>query len=867
MDVSAGTRLGPYEIVSRIGAGGMGEVFKAHDSRLGRSVAIKVLPREFAENAQLRLRFEREAKTISQLNHPNICTLHDIGRENGVDYLVMELLEGESLADRIARGPLPLADVLKYGGQIAEALAKAHQRGIVHRDLKPGNIMITRSGAKLLDFGLAKESGLGSLDVLQDATEHKPLTQEGTIVGTFQYMAPEQLEGEEADARTDIFAFGVVLYEMATGKRAFKGKTRTSLIAAIVSAEPMPMSLIVPLTPPVLERVVRKCLSKDPDDRWQSAQDIAQELQWIADAPEVAGTAKKRAGWFVLAAIATLATVAGFGAGWFFNHLGRGRVVRFTIPTSDGPYHDARLAAPSPDGRRLIIPALNREGIGQLFIRNIDSLDVQPLAGTEKTEAQPLFGTNSRWLLFASGGHLKKLDLDTRTIETISDYSNYGSSINDEGSVLYVSGNVIVMKPREGAARAVTLLDRTAKEQTHRWPTFLPDGKHFLYVARADADAPRPGVLYLASIESSKRIAVTDSLFRSVYCDGYLFLPRETKLMAFPFDARRGAITGEGVVVAEKINTFTDEGWAAFHVTGAGVLTYRIRTDEAKLVWMDQNGHVSGSIGGVAGFSTPRISPDGKHVALAVEDPETQTDDIWIYGIDRPTSVRVTDGKGNKETPAWSPDGRHLAYLSTSSLVSGTIHIRSLDSGSDETIANGPFIAVVAWSADGKKLFCNTQPPGRPGDTSSIEVGGTHAQTSLIPASFGKNNARPSRDGILLFESDTSGRNQVYVQQNAGENIQVSVDGGENARWSADGRRVYFVTKTGKMMAADVTRKGNTIAVGEPRELFQFSFSFTFGDYDVSPEGRFLVTAPVERSEWAPSAVIVNWQQMLKQRQ
>jgi serine/threonine protein kinase/Tol biopolymer transport system component len=858
MPVAAGSRLGPYEVVARLGAGGMGEVWRGRDTRLDRSVAIKVLPAEFAADAQFKIRFEREAKTISQLNHPNICTLYDVGD----GYLVMELLERESLAEKLTKGPLPLEQVLRYGVQIAEALDKAHRAGIVHRDLKPGNVMLTKSGAKLLDFGLAKSARIFDAD---GATQHKALTQEGMILGTFQYMAPEQLEGLEADARTDIFAFGTLLYEMATGKRAFEGKTKTSLIAAIVSAEPAPMSQIVPLTPPALEHVVRKCLGKDRDDRWQSAHDIAQELRWISDMPDVASTSKKKGGGLLLTATAILATIAGLGIARFVNRPGNGLVVRFTIPTSDGPYHDARLTAPSPDGKRLIIPAVNREGIGQLFIRNIDSLDVQPLAGTERTETQPLFGTSSKWLLFASGTRLKKLDLDARTIETISDYVGYGSSINDEGNVLYVAGNVIVMKARDGAARAVTQLDRAAREQTHRWPTFLPDGKHFLYVARADADAPRPGVLYLASIDSPKRIAVTDSLFRSVYSSGYLFLPRETKLMAFPFDAKRGAITGEGVVMAEKINTFTDEGWAAFNVTGAGVLTYRIRTDEAKLVWMDQNGHVSGSIGGVAGFSTPRISPDGKRVALAVEDPETQTDDIWIYGIDRPTSERVTNGKGNKETPVWSPDGKRLAYLSMTSISSGTVHIRSLDSGSDETIATGPFVSVVAWSADGKKLFCNTQPSGKPGDISAIDVGGTLAQTSLIPASFGKSNGRPSKDGLLVFDSDVSGKNQVYVQQNGGEKVQVSVDGGENARWSADGRRVYFATNTGKMMVADVTRKDHAIVVSEPRQLFQFSFSFTFGDYDVGPDGRFLVTAPVERSEWAPSAVIVNWQQALKE--
>ncbi len=865
MSLAAGTRLGPYEIVSLIGAGGMGEVFEARDTRLDRRVAIKVLPAELAQNAQFRQRIEREAKTISQLSHPNICALYDVGD----GYLVMELLEGQTLAGRLEKGPLPLAEVVRYGVQIAEALDKAHRAGIVHRDLKPGNIMITKSGAKLLDFGLARNAS--AVFQADDATQQKPLTQEGTILGTFQYMAPEQLEGMEADARTDLFAFGTLLYEMAAGRRAFEGKTRTSLIAAIVSGEPRPLSQIQPLSPAGLEHVIAQCLEKDPEARWQNAHDVAEELKWIGT-QSAATTAPRRARgiWPVAIAMALLALAAGVAGGrWFFKS--KARVVRFTIPTTEGLYRGAWLAAPSPDGNRLVFGAVNREGAQQLFQRTVDGLEAEPIRGTEGLDSVPLFGTESKSVLFYAGGHLKKLDLDATTVETICESPDaFGGTINDEGTILYPVADGIRMRGRDGAVRNITHLDRSAREISHRWPSFLPDGRHFLYLARAEAEAPRPGVLTMASIDSTERIAVADTLLRGLYADGYLFLTRNKKLMAFPFDVRRGTISGNGVVLAERVNTNLERGWSAFNVTESGLLTWRIRTDQIRLLWFDQSGRSVGSVGGVGDFSNPQISPDGKQVALSVRDPERETQDIWVYGVDKPTAEHITSDAGNETTPVWSPDGKSIAYGADDASMArnGTIRIHHLDAtGPDETLARGQWIDIVQWHPDGSRIFYDAYAPATKSDAWSVEVSGKHAPAALMQTPFSEGWPMTSPDGRWLsFFSLQSGKNQIYVRPlgGSGPTVQVSIDGSESrGRWSADGKRIYFLNNR-SLMVAEVKTEGGLFSAADPRQLIAFPFSPN--EFDVAPDGRFLVVAPLGQREEEPTGVIVNWQELVKQK-
>ncbi|HET7710755.1 MAG TPA: protein kinase, partial [Thermoanaerobaculia bacterium] len=492
MTIKIGSRLGPYEILSAMGAGGMGEVWRARDTRLERDVAVKVLPASFADNAQLRIRFLREAKSISSLNHPNICTLHDVGQEDGVDYLVMELIEGESLAEKLTRGPLPLDQVLRVGSQIATALHAAHRQGIIHRDLKPGNIMLTRSGAKLLDFGLAKNPSSTSGVIVGAtglATEARPLTEEGTILGTFQYMAPEQLEGLEAGPRTDIFALGCVLFEMATGKRAFEGKSRTSLIAAIVSGQPPAISSLVTMSPPALDHVVSRCLAKDPEERWQSAHDVASELQWIGQTGSASATAahpvphrrkRERLAWSV-AATALLAIVAATAV-MLRGPKAAPEVLRASITPSAGMAFDfgwerGSSLVLSPDGRHMLFSTVSSEPNPALWIRSLATGESKKIAGSEGGSS-PFWSVDSRFVAFFAGGKLLKADLTGAPPTAVCDAPvGRGGSWNRDGTIIFsptATSEIFRVSASGGTPQPVTKVNTTAGETTHRWPSFLP---------------------------------------------------------------------------------------------------------------------------------------------------------------------------------------------------------------------------------------------------------------------------------------------------------------------------------------------------------------------------------------------------------
>ncbi|HZI94603.1 MAG TPA: protein kinase, partial [Patescibacteria group bacterium] len=567
MDWSAGTKLGPYEILAPIGAGGMGEVHRARDTRLNRDVAIKVLPAALAGQEQLRLRFEREARAISSLNHPNICTLYDVGHtatsagaqgEAGgqLHYLVMEFLEGESLADRLQKGALPLAEALKYGRQIASALQAAHRQGIIHRDLKPGNVMITRAGAKLLDFGLARtaagdappvgaspvggpldSSRAGSQMATALAPEQAPLTAQGTILGTFQYMAPEQLEGADADARTDIFALGAVLYEMSTGRRAFQGKTRTSLIAAIVSSQPAPISTVTPMTPPALDHVVQRCLEKDPDDRWQSAQDVASELQWIGESGSQAGVAapvtlrratREKLAWGVAAVLALASLLLGLG------YLSKPapavqRAFRATLtPPPDTaliPFDTAGLSL-SPDGRTLAFVAAGSDGSKKIWLRDLAEMNARPVPETDGA-AYPFWSPDGRNLGFFADAKLKTIDLRGGSPRVLADApTGRGGSWSRDGVILFAPNitSPINRIPSDGGKAEPVTRYEPATEVTHRWPVFLPDARHFLYLARSRVGANREvGRLMLASLDTAEASVLIDDASNALYVQpGYL---------------------------------------------------------------------------------------------------------------------------------------------------------------------------------------------------------------------------------------------------------------------------------------------------------------------------------------------------------
>ncbi|HEX8154831.1 MAG TPA: protein kinase, partial [Thermoanaerobaculia bacterium] len=654
MQVNSGTKLGPYEIVSRIGAGGMGEVWRARDTRLDRNVAIKILPSDFATNAQLKLRFEREAKAISQFAHPNICTLHDVGSDNGTDYLVMELLDGESLADRVARGPLPLGDVLRYGAQIAAALDRAHRAGIVHRDLKPGNVMLTSSGAKLLDFGLAKTATLQLTpdDVTQQ--QHKALTQEGTIVGTFQYMSPEQLEGVAVDHRTDIFALGAVLYEMATGRRAFDGKTKTSLIAAIVSAEPKPVADLTPTAPRALDHVIRRCLQKDPEQRWQSAHDIADELTWIATelgTPEQQAKKAKPLTW-----IALLLLAATLGAAAMYLVRGRTaapRDVSFTIL----PPPDHQFAAPilSPAGDAIAFDATDIRGETSLWIRTLGSIEgrriTEPVAGGRVY--RPFWSPDGKWIAYIENRKLVKVPATGGRPEVIAKEVGYGvgNAWSSKGTILWTrkwGEGLYRVQASGGELVPVTQLDRKRREAVHAWPAFLPDEDHFVYLVRTIAE--QKNEIYAGSLSKplKKAIVKADSLIG--FHDGWLLYVRDGNAYAHRFDVDALAVEGDPQKIVEGVMYDEDSANSYASVARDGGLLYLPASNTIskwQLAWHDLTGRLTEKVLDDTSITTFRLSPDETKIALAKIDPAKGANDVYTYDIARGVTTKITGGLSN----------------------------------------------------------------------------------------------------------------------------------------------------------------------------------------------------------------------------
>ena len=861
--LSPGVRLGPYEIVSRIGAGGMGEVWKARDTRLDRSVAIKVLPAELAQHAQLRLRFEREAKTISQLNHPNICTLYDVGD----DYLVMELLEGESLAERIARGPLPIDDVLRYGMQVAQALDKAHRAGVVHRDIKPGNVMITKSGAKLLDFGLAKAS---VIDVsVADATQHKPLTQEGTILGTFQYMSPEQLEGTEADARSDIFALGAVLYEMATARRAFDGKTKTSLIAAIVKEHPRPIAELQPLTPPALQHVVDKCLAKDPDDRWQSVHDIAAELQWIAGAGSQAGVAAPVAasrtrtrrsviaiaavGWAVAVAAVIVAAIAG-------SRIREAR--RLTYAEIAQPLASVYATVPlavSPDGRQVaaVVPAGNTR---QLWVRDLASSDGRILPGTDDA-SYPFWSPDGHALGFFAAGKLKTIDVENGALQTIADApSGRGGAWSSAGVIVFAPQPVgPLMKVSEnGGTPLPATTTQTPTSATHRNPLFMPDGKHFLYICgpqdRSGGDSVRA-----AAVDGGFDRTILDYASTAALVDGWLITLRQGNLLAQRFDASSLSVTGKPATIAQHVEWYGPKFNASF-AAGANTLIYQhARRPRQQFYYYDSEASSPVATGEPGWYSQPRIATDGKRFIANRWDPVEDGSDLWIYDIGGTAAARVTQVKNSGMDlmfGAFSPDGRRLGVSVETNNGTSQSWIQPVGGGANEPVATqGQYAHISDWSADGKTLLITVQ-----GLSFSTTIDGTRKVVPLprvdeaIAGVF-------SPDGKWIAHDTYRSLNEVFVTNYpaATASWQVSRNGGNSPFWSPDGGTLYFLSG-GRIMAAAV-HAGESFTTDAPRVVT------TLGDhiagFALSKSGRFLVLRELDAGT-SPATVVLNWERLLE---
>jgi serine/threonine protein kinase len=879
MTISTGSRLGPYEVLSPLGAGGMGEVYKAKDTRLDRTVAVKVLPRHLSESSEVRQRFEREAKTISSLSHPHICALYDVGNQDGVEYLVMEYLEGETLADRLLKGSLPTEQTLRFGIEMADALDKAHRQGIVHRDLKPGNVMLTKSGVKLLDFGLAKAllpspggrgaggEGLTSLPTMAST----PLTQEGTILGTFQYMAPEQLEGKDADARTDIFAFGAVLYEMATGRKAFSGNSQASLISSIMSSEPPAISTLQPMTPPALDRVVRTCLAKDSEDRWQSAHDIASELSWIAQAGSQASVAapvllrrrsRERVAWIIAAAAVLVA--AWLGLSQLRHTAAPERPVRLSLsapPKASFEFLDHLQV--SPDGLRVAFVAYLPGGKRQLWVRPLDSLSSRALAGTEG--ARDLFWSpDSRFLGFFADGKLKKIGATGGPPQVLCDAPEpNGGAWSTEGIVFAPTAlDALFRVPAAGGVPSpATRLD--AREEAHRYPSFLPDGRHFVFLA--DSWRTEDHFLRVGSLDSldSERLfqAVTNPVFAP---PSHLLFVRGGALLSQRLDPKSFKPLGDPVSVGEQLAEMGPNHDFDFSASSNGVLVYRSENPETQLVWFDRAGKRLGTAGESARHGGIELSPDGSRVVLMRLDADGRPANLWLLDVSRGTTSRLTAGAASDLCPVWSPDGRRMIFSSMRSGL-GDLYERAAGpaAGDQLVLKSADQKCPMSWSSDGRFVLYTNESPKTKGDLWVLPMTGDRKPVPFAVTSFNERDAQFSPNGAwVAYSSDESGRREVYVQSFSDQTAryQVSSGGGERPRWRGDGKELFYIGG-GKLFAVEV-KPAPSFQAATARELFHLPPG---PDYAITADGqRVLIAASVEEASSSPVTVVLHWTAELK---
>jgi Tol biopolymer transport system component len=901
-----GQRLGTYHVVSWLGAGGMGEVYRARDTDLGRDVALKVLPSTLLGDAERLARFEREARVLAALNHPNVGAIYGLANEAGVRALVLELVEGETLAEKLAHsrsGALPVTEALPIARQIADALEAAHEKGIIHRDLKPANVVITpASVVKVLDFGLAKlatvDGALSAGNPSRSPTITASGTRSGLLLGTARYMSPEQARGHVVDKRTDIWAFGCVLYEMLTGHAAFPGATVTDTLAAIIDREPEWTALPVGL-PQHIRTLLRRCLEKEPSRRLRDIGDARIEIDEAGAAPVEGGT--RRAGSKVFRALviatgALLVTTMALSAALYLRqpaidtHVYRSTYLPPATPTA-AP--GARLAL-SPDGRKLAFVAHAPDGGTVLWVHALDSLAAQPLAGTEDAVA-PFWSPDSRFLAFVAGGRLKKIDASGGPVFTVAETAAGLGSWNRDDVILFNenlsvrdSSPLFRVAASGGTPSPVTTFDSDASETHHSFPSFLPDGRHFLYV-RGNFPAVDT---YVGSIDSNERTRLLDGWTNAKYAQGHLLYVRGTTLVAQPFDATRLRLTGQPVPLAEHL-VANVPGYqvGVFSVSDTGVLAFQARAsdeDESRLVWFDRAGHEIGVLGDRASYGNApgvRLSPDGRRAAVSVKDvlwkvrtgsgsQPRQGFDIWMFDIARSLRTRFTFGPDSL-SPIWSPDGSRVVFSSNREGHFDLYQKAASGSGAEEVLLSDSVGKVpLSWSPDGRFILYYS-PPGTDGDVWALPLFGDRKPFPFIRTPFDEDLVQFSPDGRwVAYESNESGRGEVYVTPfpGPGGKWQVSAAGGMEPRWRHDGREIFFLagtsTETGtraakKLMAAAVRAEGSRFEVGPIQPLFDVRTPQGPGGlvYDVSPDGRFLIDTVEEQ---VPITIVVNWPALLR---
>ncbi|MEA2570612.1 MAG: eukaryotic-like serine/threonine-protein kinase [Acidobacteriota bacterium] len=859
MTLTPGTRLGPYEVVAQIGAGGMGEVYRARDTRLDRTVALKILPHH-ATTTEAKERFEREARAISSLNHPNICTLFDVGSEDGVAYLVMELVEGETLASRLAKGALPLDVALKYGASIADALAKAHRHGIVHRDLKPANVMMTKSGAKLLDFGLARRAeSLTSHD--SPTVIGAPITSAGMIVGTLPYMPPEQLEGKPTDARSDIFALGAVLYEMITGRRAFDGDSQASLITKIMSQQPVPIASLQPVTPPALERLIAKCLEKDPDDRWQSAADVASELRWIGEGGAIPSIAPRRRGTVLPWAIAAASLLLSAGALFFLRRGAQPETptIRFAIPPPQDSAFPTSFAynpaAVSPDGLRI---AFTTTGEGRLRIHDLMTGTSRAIDGTNGA-ASPFWSPDGRTLGFVTNAQLKKMNIDDGNVQTICDVprGDWASATwLADGTIVYalIGGNSMYAVPAGGGTPRK--LFSLARYVGVAWPERIGTTSSYFFSA---IDA-RSTDLFVGNTSDAAPRAIARDVGRASYDAPYVTFAREGTLFAQRFDEAKLALIGDRSTVAGNVWFYRPVGGSKQSAAG-GTLVSLPGGFNCHAIWLDANGHPAGEALPDAAYDAVRVAPDGKRAAMVIADVRTRVSDIFLADLQRRSLNRFTFDEQDHSAAVWSRDGHALAFAMDQN-APPYVFSQPLNGGPAVALTKPGTIQIPGdWSSNGNVFYSSAEPK----TMHDIFVRDANGRSRVwLQTPNEELEARLSPDERWVsYTSNATGRNEVYViaTDRRGDAMRISVDGGRDSCWSHDGRHVYFST-THAIYAAAVVAHGDTIEVAAPVRIYDTQD--VVRGFDAAPDGRLL--AIIEAADVKPLNVIVGWKRELERK-
>jgi serine/threonine protein kinase/Tol biopolymer transport system component len=897
MPLDAGTKLGRYEIRSKIGEGGMGEVYRAYDEAMHREVAIKLLPAALSTDKDRLGRFEQEAQTAGALNHPNILVIHHIETHEGAPYIVSELLEGETLRQRLGGTPLAQRRAIDYANQIAHGLAAAHEKGIVHRDLKPDNIFITKDGrVKILDFGIAKLTQPEGSKSQTEIPTRRVDTDPGTVMGTVGYMSPEQVRGQSVDHRSDIFSFGTILYEMLSARRAFHGESPADTMSAILKEDPPDLSETNQNISPALERLVNHCLEKNPEARFHSARDLAFALEAISGSAPVSGQTMtaltalptqtkiiKYLPWIVAAVLLiTLLAMLPFILSYFRGTPARLNVVRAMIPPPDNAHlvYFNHMAV-SPDGQRLAIVAIGANGMTTLWLRPLGTASAQPLAGTEGASL-PFWSPDGRFIGFFANGKLKKIDAAGGPVQTIcSAPSGHGGTWNRDGVIVFAPDifSTLYRVPAAGGAPVALPLNQSRKEQVHRFPYFLPDGRHFIYRAGRSGGYTRDegNGIYVGSLDSSESKLILPADTYAVYASAHLLFWRDGALMAQPFDVQSLQLSGDAVPIAEQVQMNLSEVRACFSVSENGVLVFQSGSRGAgaqtPLTWFDRDGKREARQSEPVYGASPHLSPDGQKVAAMLFDVQIGSTDIWLYDSALTRKSRFTFDPAFDNNPVWSPDGRSLVFNSDrKARLKFDLYLKDASGARDEEplFESDEYKRATSWSADGRFIaYISSEGRNGKGDIWVLPLAGERKPFPFIQTpQIDEERARFSPDGrFVAYDSDESGKRQVYVTPfpGPGGKQQVSTDGGEDPVWRGDGRELFFLSE-GKMMATEVKANGSGVDIGNARLLFDALTGFgPTTHYDVTRDGKRFIVAEIGEGGSAPMNLVVNWTAELKQ--